>query len=105
MAEWHLIDLRNALQRKKWQVFTCLKGNDYDGSGIWQIQRPDGTEKRHIEFDGLDDMETLSLEASYGCKVRELPGCKLYFHRKGSAWKQQLVEFVDRLSQLSDGQI
>ena len=68
MAEWHLIDLRNALHRKKWQLFTCLKGNDYDISEIWQIQRPDGTEKLHIEFDGLDDLETLPLEASYGCK-------------------------------------
>jgi hypothetical protein len=68
MSEVHLDNLRNALEKSHWVVTLELDGNDYDISAIWVVSRPDGTAIRNIEFEGLDDMETLPIEKSYGCR-------------------------------------
>lgn len=101
MTAWHLDDLRNQLYGKKWRVIAQLEGNNYEISGVWELARPDGSCQLHIEFEGLDDMETLPVDRSYGCSVRESPDCSLYFRKKGELWKQELAEFVDRLGRIS----
>lgn len=79
MSHEHLENLRNKLEQIGWIVAEELEGNDYDISAVWLITRPNGSKKLHIDFQGLDDMVTLPIEKSYGCKVREFPKISLYF--------------------------
>jgi hypothetical protein len=51
MAQWHLDDLRNALNQKGWRVLAELDGNDYDISGSLEIQRSTKRPALHIDFD------------------------------------------------------
>ena len=83
MSEWHLQDLRNQLQREHWHLVAELSGNDYDISGVWQVSRPNGSSVAHLEFEGLDDMQTLPLDRAFACRIREAPGISLYFRKKG----------------------
>ncbi|MEM7262780.1 MAG: hypothetical protein AAF488_12375, partial [Planctomycetota bacterium] len=85
------------LEQGRWRIAAETSGNDYDISGVWQITRRDGTSELHLEFQGLDDLETLPIERAYSCRVREASDVSLYFRRKGSAWQQELREFVERL--------
>ncbi len=108
MAEWHLNDLENALGRTGWRVKAELPGNDYNISVTWEIVRGP-SEKRFIDFSGLDDMETLPIEQSYGCSVRERQECDLYFGRMGeknseqrNEWQLALSKFVSALGQAKD---
>ena len=100
MSEERLTALRNALETNHQVLISEKQGNDYDVSAIWVISRPDGKTKLHIEFDGLDDMKTLSIEESFGCSVREIPNLDLYFARINRTWDEALLKFVDDLNEI-----
>ncbi len=104
MAAWHLEDLRNALEKSGWRVTDELQGDEYKISATWRIRRNSPVMTLSIDFNGLDDMRTLPIEQSYGCSVREKPGCDLYFGRKGlkgsdqrTRWQSDLKGFVATL--------
>ena len=101
MSEVHLSDLRNKLESSHWKVVSELEGNDYDVSGIWLISRLDGKNEIHLEFHGLDDMETLPIEQSYGCRIQENPNVSLYFSRVGRSWQQELAQFIGELNNVA----
>ena len=101
MAQWHLEQLRESLERRGWRLASEMPGDDYRISGSWAMERfgnPPG--KLIIDFEGLDDMNTLPIAESYACSVR---GSRhsLYFRRKGEAssparerWLSELSAFV-----------
>ena len=101
MSDSHLIELRKRLENSHWVLVSELSGNDYDISARWLISRPDGSHQMHLEFEGLDDMNTLPLEQSYGCRVMEAPTIKLYFSRLGRAWKNDLSKFMKQLNDIA----
>ena len=106
MANWHLRELRNELERKGWRIVAEHPGNDRDLSGSWEIQRSPLMPAIHIDFEGLDDLDTLPVTESYGCHVREQRSISLYFGRHGESgrsnrrtiWKSSLRSFVDSLN-------
>ena len=103
MADWHLRDIRNALEQRGWQLATEEEGDDVRVSGTWLIRRD--VEVR-IDFDGLDERVCLPMEQSYGCSVRG-SGLSLYFRRYGSdaashaRWTSDLSAFAKSLDDLS----
>ena len=101
MSNFHLTQLEVALERNHWDIAERRPGDGYRYSAIWIITRPDGSTRLSLQFDGLDDMETLPIEKSYACNIAEFPEVNLYFARKGRSWKEGLKQFIDRLNMLS----
>ncbi len=101
MAEWHLDELRQSLDRNHWRLEAELVGDDYMNSGVWRITRPDGSNPVHIEFEGLDDLEVLPIAKAYACRVKEAPELSLYFRRPGNDWKTNLDAFVKSLDRVA----
>ena len=101
MAQWHLDQLRDALQQRGWRLTGEMPGDDYRISGSWAFERSGQPASRLvIDFEGLDDMNTLPMSESYSCAVRGSPH-SLYFRRKGEAssraserWSSELSAFV-----------
>ncbi len=107
MADWHLKELREALESKGWQIIAEYAGDEYAISASWEIQRSSKRLSLLIDFEGLDDMLTLPVERSYGCKVRGSDLLSLYFGRRGEKgsnarqnWQQELYQFVSKLDGL-----
>jgi hypothetical protein len=103
MAQWHLDDLRSALERRGWRV-TELPGDDYKISGTWKLERSADPRKLLLDLEGLDDLNVLPPAESYGCTVRGTPH-SLYFRRRGTddpvareRWKTDLTNFVEAVS-------
>ena len=101
MSEAHLTELRKVLENNHWVIASEQEGNEYDISGVWEISRPDGTNKIHIEFEGLDDMETLPIEKSYSCRIKEVPKVNLHFSKVGRSWGEELTNFISELNNVA----
>ena len=99
MAQWHLDSLRDALSKKGWNVTGELAGNNYDISGSWQIQRSTKRPPLHIDFNGLDDMQTLPMERAFACRLREHGNLSLYFSKQRT-WKAGLKTFISELDKI-----
>jgi hypothetical protein len=97
MAEWHLCDLRAALEKGGWTIVEH-PGDDYRVAGTWELRRHGDDRAVHIDFSGLDDMQTLSIHDSYGCAMRDNLST-LYFRRarSRSLWETELAAFVASL--------
>ena len=104
MAQWHLDELRTALERRGWRVTIDLPGNDYDISASWLLERA-GEEpaELQLDFDGLDDLNTLPVTESCACSARGT-NHTLYFRRRGAndppareRWIGELKEFVAQI--------
>ena len=92
VAEWHLQAIRVALAARGWVIIERA-GDGYRVAATWELRRPRDQRVLCIDFDGLDDMRTLPIEESYGCRVRGTsPG--LYFRRAPNSWKSELAAFV-----------
>lgn len=100
MSACHLDMLRRALEENHWVFFGDEPGNDYDISGIWNIARPNGDSRLQLAFSGLDDLDTLPLERSYGCHVVGEENVGLYFGRIGRSIPGELARFMEALSRL-----
>ena len=101
MADWHLEEIRNELEKFGWRFVAELPGDNYRISATWEFRRDKDEPIILIDFDGLDDMNTLPLEHSYACSVRERRSAGLYFSKKGegksparAAWRKNLEQFV-----------
>ena len=101
MAQWHLDELLVALERLGWRVTTGLPGNGYDISATWSLVRS-GAEPAEVllDFEGLEDMNTLPITQSYACTERGSER-SLYFRRRGDndppardRWLRELDLFV-----------
>jgi hypothetical protein len=93
----HLHELRASLERNGWQVVAVCPGNDYDISATWEIQRSASESRLMIDFEGLDDMACLPIEASYGCHIRGFEKASLYFRRiqrSRQLWEDELANFI-----------
>ena len=110
MAQWHLDELRAALERRGWRVTIDLPGNDYDISATWRLVRS-GQQPIEVflEFDGLDDLNTLPVTESYACSVRGTRQ-SLYFRRRGDndppareRWMIELAEFAASVGTVNPG--
>jgi hypothetical protein len=104
MAQWHLDQLRIALEKDGWRFTDELPGDDYRVSATWLFERS-ASGKLMIDFDGLDDMKTLPIAESYACSVRGTSH-SLYFRRKGAGgsrqaerWPEELAAFVAAVGQ------
>jgi hypothetical protein len=110
MAEWHLKELRNAIERCGWRFIVEHPSEDLYVSASWEFMRSDKEPVLFIDFDGIDDLRTLPIEKSYGCRVRGRAGQGLYFSRKGSGdsvkrdtWSTELKAFVTSLNGTNEG--
>ncbi len=101
MSDFHLTQLEAALERNHWYVAERRPSDGYRYSAIWIITRPDESTPLSLQFDGLDDMETLPLEKSYACNIAEFPEVNLYFARKGRSWNEGLKQFINQLNMLN----
>jgi hypothetical protein len=105
MSNRHLKALEESLGAKGWRVVAAIPGNDYDGSGTWEIQRSTGEPCVLIDFEGLDDMTCLPLQESYGCHVRGIRTISLYFRRVNRSqqlWDRELADFLQQLDSVGD---
>ncbi|MEQ1762409.1 MAG: hypothetical protein ABL984_04590 [Pyrinomonadaceae bacterium] len=105
MAEWHLNELRNAIERSGWRLVAEHPGDNYRISASWKFKRSDKEPALWIDFEGLDDLRTFPIEQSYGCHARNRASEGLYFRRKGSSesvkreiWLRELKAFVSSLN-------
>ena len=107
MPDWHLQEIRDALESRGWRFVAEHPGDEYRVSATWEIER--GTKKPPvlIDFEGLDDLIALPLEQSYGCSIRGSDSLGLYFGRKGEGgsrrrhnWQRDLQQFLDELDSL-----
>jgi hypothetical protein len=103
MAQWHLDELRSALERRGWRIAE-LPGDDYKISATWKIERSADLRTFLIDLDGLDDMKVLPPTESYGCTVRGTTHT-LHFRRRGTGdpvarerWKTYLTHFVEAIN-------
>jgi hypothetical protein len=98
VAEWHLEELRSALERRGWRIVEH-PGDDYRVSGSWELRRSGDAEARWIDFDGLDDLQTLPMDRSFACRVRGSASVSLYFRRARSndLWTKELATLVQAL--------
>ena len=94
MSEIHLSDLRSQLENNHWIISNELNGNDYDISGVWEIETIDKKYRFSILFEGLEETGVLPLNKSYGCRVKEHPEIRAYFSRKSRSWPNELNEFI-----------
>lgn len=97
MSGIYLNDIRQCLEKAHWKVTQELDGDGYRISGVWVVERPDGTGRFHLDFQGLDDKRTLPIEESYACEIREAPDVSCYFSRQGRSWPQELAGFEKKL--------
>ena len=101
MAEWHLRELEDRLARRGWRIARVFPGDDYRISATWEIER--GGLRHLVDFEGLDDMETLPVDRAYACHLRTREGAGLYFGKKPSGaypnrgWDDDLNAFVAAL--------
>jgi hypothetical protein len=107
MAEWHLLEIRNALEARGWRIISQHPGDDYQISATWEIERSTKKAPVFIDFAGLDDMVTLPLEQSYGCRIRAHNSLGLDFGRKGEGgsrrrqkWRGDLKQFMNELDRM-----
>lgn len=107
MPDWHLQEIRNALESRGWRFVAEHPGDDYRVSATWEIERSTKKPPVFIDFNGLDDLNTLPLEQSYGCRVHGSDSVSLYFGRKGEGgsrrrqnWRRDLRRFLDELDSL-----
>ena len=103
MSQTHLLDLRRALEQYGWTISDELGGNDYDISGSWLVTRSDESATLHIDFEGLDDLETLPMDKAYACRIRENPKLGAYFARKNRSWPSELAKFIRELNKSFSG--
>jgi hypothetical protein len=99
MSSQHLSGIKSALERSQWRVIDELPGNDHFISAVWRIARPDGSGIFHLEFEGMDDLDTLPIERAYGIRVREAPEIGAYFARPSRTWPVKLEQFINNLEQ------
>lgn len=104
MAEWHLREIRNALEARGWRIVAQHPGDDYYVSASWEIERSTKGPTVFLDFSGLDDMITLPLEQSYACHIRGHNSLGLEFRRKGEGgsrrrqkWHSDLKDFLGEL--------
>ncbi len=109
MAQWHLDELKNHIERRGWRILAQQDGDEYRISATWVIQRSTQFEPLFVDFNGLDDLKTLPIEQSYGCEVREHSSVSLYFSKKGhktsshhANWRQEVSDFVAQLDALEE---
>lgn len=109
MAEWHLQDIRNALEARGWRIIAEHPGDDYRISVTWELERSTKKPLVFIDFHGLDDLVTLTLEQSYGCCIRGHGSLSLYFGRKGERgsrrqqnWQSDLEHFINELDRVGN---
>jgi len=107
MAEWHLNELRNAIERSGWRFVAEQPSDDLYISASWEFKRGDKEPNLWIDFGGIDDLQTLPIEQSYGCHARNHSGEGLYFRGKGSSdsvkreiWLRELKAFVASLDKM-----
>lgn len=107
MAQWHLDELRTALEWEGWRVTAELPGNDYDISGTWELRRSGDPRVLLIDFEGMDDKRVLPLRESYACRTR-ITGQSLHFRRRGDSgsrararWHGELIAFIEAISERS----
>jgi hypothetical protein len=107
MADWHLQEIRNALEAKGWRIIAEHPGDDYRISATWEIERSTKKPPVFIDFEGLDDLVTLPLEQSYDCRIRGHDSLGLYLGRKGEGgsrrrqnWQNDLKQFLNELKRV-----
>lgn len=98
MSIEHLKQLKNKLTHHNWNIISETGGNDYDVSALWVVARPDGSNQFHIEFLGLDDLETLPIEKSYACRIKERPEVSAYFSKISKSWPEELSRFITTIN-------
>src|SRR5687768_16353300 len=105
MADWHLSELRVALEHRGWRVVEEQPGDDYRIAASWVLERSGQDSNVILDFDGLDDLQVLPLDQAYACHLRGSNAVALYFRRKGSSkrsiWKDELASFVDSIDRSS----
>jgi hypothetical protein len=79
MAEWHLKELRDALENRGWRLIAALPGDDRAISADWQFERSSTEPIITLAFEGLADLFVLPLENAYGCHVVGQEKIGLYF--------------------------
>jgi hypothetical protein len=103
MAEWHLQELRLALEQAGWTVMDEVPSDGVRLAGTWQIQRSRTLSPLSLDFTGLDDgVQCLSMEEAYACSLREGSSHGLYFRGWGQRklWREELASLIGALNEV-----
>ncbi|MBG6209545.1 hypothetical protein IWQ49_004218 [Labrenzia sp. EL_126] len=102
MTVEHLEILETAFARNHWIVDRRMPGDGYFISEVWHLTRVDGTGALTVEFDGLNELECLPIEKSYGCDIVEIANSGLYFSKiRASRWPKDLALFEMRIKEFN----
>lgn len=108
MADWHLEDIRHALERSGWKIVAEEPGDGDRIAPAWEIVRSTKDRGFSVYFDGQGDLKLLPLMQCYGCHIQGYTDVGLYFSKKGSKgsnhrtiWKENLRAFIDQLNELT----
>ncbi len=69
----HLNYIRKCLERAHWRVAQELDGDGYRISGVWVVERPDGTDRFHAAVSPNNTLRRLLLEKLAAQDAWELP--------------------------------
>ncbi len=104
MAQWHLQELRVALEQRGWRLISEQPGDDNSISAYWHLQRSDNEPTLVIAFQGLSETACLPLSKSYGCSIVGKENIGLYFKKRSrenkerhQQWQEELQKFIGRL--------
>ena len=104
MAQWHLQELRVALEQRGWRLISEQPGDDNSISAYWHLQRSVNEPTLVIGFEGQGQTDCLPLSKSYGCFVVGEENIKLYFKRRSQEnkerhqqWQEELQKFIGQM--------
>lgn len=111
MSQWNLDQLRNALERRGWTLVAEHPSEDHNISASWEIERSTNNPTIFIDFEGLgfsDYLNTLPMDKSWGCHIRNTSKISLSFRRSGipgsnrrQIWQDELQTFIEELEAYS----
>jgi hypothetical protein len=104
MANWHLTELRAALEKRGWKITEQPDAEERGLAAIWQLTRAGDARTLFVDFAGWDGNGNLKpMAESHACKVRGTDH-SVYFSRRGERnssarkrWESDLASFVKGL--------
>ena len=102
MAQWHLDEIENSLNRIGWTIIERKNPNEKENFiGAWIIKR---ASERIMDFEGIFDgmgntIKNPSLDKAYGCQINGTD-ISLYFYKKGKKWDENLEGFINEINDL-----
>lgn len=107
MAQWHIDELRKALENRNWKVQDEPYSHNNRMTGAWRLKKGDFS--TIIFFEGYDESGVFEFEKSFGCNLKDKNDVALYLPKHKpkkakpnslKAWQSELNEFIQGVEDL-----